>query len=327
MSASTVSYIGANNGVDSTLDEQRALFLKLFSGEIITAFEKHTVTLDKHRVVTIQSGKSFQFPVIGNVPAAEYHVPGDELLGQKVAHGERIIPIDKMLLNHIFLGDLDEAMSHFDVRAPYSKKMGNNLAQAFDNNIFRNLVACGSASAVASLGAEGEGDIIDDANLASATDADRWTAWLSFFENAAAKLDNRFVTGERFCVIKPEDMYFLVRYSLTAPNGGLIGREVGGTGSVASGTTIYAFGLKIVASPMLPTTDYSLDTFHKVDCRNVKAIAFTEDAVGTLKLMDVSLQSQWDIRRQGTLMVARYAMGHGILQPECVVVGRSGAPA
>jgi hypothetical protein len=33
--------------------------------------------------------------------------------------------------------------------------------------------------------------------------------------------------------------------------------------------------------------------------------------------MDLSLQSQWDIRRQGTLMVGRYAMGHGVLQPEC----------
>ena len=35
MSASIPSFIGAANGVDATTTEQRALFLKVFSGEVI----------------------------------------------------------------------------------------------------------------------------------------------------------------------------------------------------------------------------------------------------------------------------------------------------
>lgn len=58
MSNANVSFLGADNGVAGTLEQQRALFLKLFSGEIIKSFEKTTVCLDKHRIRTITAGKS-----------------------------------------------------------------------------------------------------------------------------------------------------------------------------------------------------------------------------------------------------------------------------
>jgi hypothetical protein len=35
--------------------------------------------------------------------------------------------------------------------------------------------------------------------------------------------------------------------------------------------------------------------------------------------MDLAAESEYDIRRQGTLMVAKYAVGHGILRPEAAV--------
>ena len=58
MSAATPSFVGAANGVDTTTDNQRALFLKIFSGEVIVNFEKTTVCLDKHSVRNISSGKT-----------------------------------------------------------------------------------------------------------------------------------------------------------------------------------------------------------------------------------------------------------------------------
>jgi hypothetical protein len=41
-------------------------------------------------------------------------------------------------------------------------------------------------------------------------------------------------------------------------------------------------------------------------------------AMGTVKLMDLSSEMEYDIRRQGTLMVSKMAVGHGILRPECI---------
>lgn len=58
MSNATVQHIGSINSSDANATTQRSLFLKLFSGEVITAFEKHTLTLDKHNVRTISNGKS-----------------------------------------------------------------------------------------------------------------------------------------------------------------------------------------------------------------------------------------------------------------------------
>jgi len=59
MSASTPSFIGSANGVDSTTTEQRALFLKVFSGEVIVNFEKTTVCLDKHSIKTLYQNNCF----------------------------------------------------------------------------------------------------------------------------------------------------------------------------------------------------------------------------------------------------------------------------
>jgi len=54
MSNATVSRIGQINGAGDV----DALFLKVFSGEVLTSFEKTNVMMDKHQVRTITSGKS-----------------------------------------------------------------------------------------------------------------------------------------------------------------------------------------------------------------------------------------------------------------------------
>ena len=35
--------------------------------------------------------------------------------------------------------------------------------------------------------------------------------------------------------------------------------------------------------------------------------------------MDLAIESEYDIRRQGTLMVAKYALGSAVLRPESAV--------
>ena len=54
MSNATISDIGKVNNT-GTAD---AMFLKQFSGEVLTSFEQTTVTADKHMIRTIASGKS-----------------------------------------------------------------------------------------------------------------------------------------------------------------------------------------------------------------------------------------------------------------------------
>ena len=52
----------------------RGLFLDVFGGEVLTAFDMATVTLDKHNVKTVGGGqRSFRFPKTWKA-SAEYHV-------------------------------------------------------------------------------------------------------------------------------------------------------------------------------------------------------------------------------------------------------------
>lgn len=54
MANATVSRIGQIEGAG----DEKALFLKVFSGEVLTAFHNENVMMDKHMVRTIQNGKS-----------------------------------------------------------------------------------------------------------------------------------------------------------------------------------------------------------------------------------------------------------------------------
>lgn len=77
MSNATVARVGQING-SGDVD---ALFLKVFAGEVLTAFEVNNVALSRTQMKTIANGKSAQFPAFGRI-AAEYHTPGTEIVGK-----------------------------------------------------------------------------------------------------------------------------------------------------------------------------------------------------------------------------------------------------
>ena len=54
MTNATVTRLGQVNAANAA----DALFLKVFSGEVLSSFERSAATLDKHFVRTISSGKS-----------------------------------------------------------------------------------------------------------------------------------------------------------------------------------------------------------------------------------------------------------------------------
>ena len=85
-----------------------ALFLKVFSGEVLTAFERASVTQGAEMVRSISNGKSASFPVMGRIAAA-YHTPGAEIVGTDVNHNEKVITINDLLVSSAFLSNIEEA--------------------------------------------------------------------------------------------------------------------------------------------------------------------------------------------------------------------------
>jgi len=85
---------------------------------------------------------------------------------------------------------------------------------------------------------------------------------------------------------------------------------------------------ELVKSTNLPIANVTGTYANKYDvaANTTAALVTHRNAVGTVKLMDIQLQSEYSVRRQSTLMVSRMAVGHGILRPESAVELRTGAP-
>lgn len=322
MANMTLSRLGAvNKDATATDAAQQALFLKVFAGEVLTAFEQETIMLDKHWVRTIQNGKSASFPVVGTI-AADYHVPGAELVGTQVGHNEKIIPIDGLLLAQASIANIDEAMNHFDVSGIYSKEMGVVLGNAFDKNVIQEGLLGARAAALITGGKAGT--VITDAtfkmtanDLGTAGDATtvalKAGALSAGLFQAAATLDINNAPKVRYCVLRPAEYYCLIQ------NTDALNIQWGGRGSYADGEIPRIAGINILKSNNVPYTDLSGATYHGVNAAKTVGLVFCPEAIGTVKLMDLSLQSEFMIRYQSTLMVARYAMGHGWLRTEALI--------
>lgn len=322
MANDTLSRIGAvNKDAIATDAAQQALFLKVFAGEVMTNFENQTKILDKHWVRTIASGKSASFPVVGTIAAA-YHVPGAEIVGTQVGHNEKVISIDGLLLSQATIANIDEAMNHFDVSSVYSKEMGIVLGNQFDKNVIQEGLLGARAAALITGGKAGT--VITDAAMKmttgdlgtaglSTTLADKANAIAKAIYAAAATLDINNAPTERYCFLRPTEYYCLVQ-NTTALN-----VQWGGAGSYAEGVIPKLAGINIVMSNNVPYTDLSGATYHGVNAAKTVGLIFCPEAIGTVKLMDLSMQSEFQMRFQATLMVARYAMGHGWLRTEALV--------
>ena len=315
MANATASRLGVVNGATPTnFATENALFLKVFAGEVLTAFNETNVMKDLHTSRTISSGKSASFPVMGKTAAA-YHTVGTPLLGtQNVNHNEIVINIDDLLVSDTFIANIDEAKNHYDVRAEYTRQMGAALAKEFDTRTMRvGLLAARSAATVS--GGNG-GSAVVSAN-ARTSGADLAAAIF----DAAQIMDEKDVPeNERVALVKPEQYYNLVQTT------DVINRDWGGAGVYADGTVLRVAGIQIVKTNNLPTTNVAAvsgeNNTYSGDFSNTAALVMQKQAIGTVKLMDLAVEQttgDFNIMYQGTLMAAKYAMGHGVLRPECAV--------
>lgn len=318
MADAIVSRLGQINGAGAV----DALFLKIFAGEVLTSFEKTNVTMGRHFVRTISHGKSAQFPVMGRA-SAYYHTPGQEILGGRIKHAEKVITIDELLIAPAFIANIDEAKNHYDVRSVYTKELGAKLANTMDKHVLQTgVLAARSAKTIDDPDQFGGTTIygVDPTSGDSLADA--------MFE-AAKVLDEKDVPAEdRVLYVRPAEFYALAKSTK------VLNRDWGGQGSYADGNVIRVAGITIVKTNNLPkenvvagTIEAGTNDKYAGDFSNTVGLVMHPSAVGTVKLLDLGMEAEYQISRQGTLMVAKYAVGHGVLRPEASVELSSAAPA
>ena len=212
----------------------------------------------------------------------------------------------------MFIAKIDEAMSHYDVRSIYSKELGRALANQMDKHVYQNLILNSRASA---LSPQAAGAQLTDADFAT----NAASAAATIFD-AAEKLDEADVPAEdRYCAVAPATYYNLIQATT------VINRDWGGSGSYSDGKVLKVAGINIVPTNNLPSTNISSgvaqgsSTNFAGNFSNTVGCVWQKNAVGTVKLMDLSTEMDYQIQRQGTLVVAKYAMGHAPLNPVCSI--------
>jgi len=320
MTAANPASIGKINAGGS----EDALFLKVFSGEVLTAFERSSVTQGADMVRSISNGKSASFPVMGRIGAA-YHTPGTEIAGTDVNHNEKVITINDLLVSSAFLSNIEEAKNHWDVRSAYSSEIGRALAFQKDKHVLQTIGQAAQASANITGG--DAGTVLTNTGIASATAATAADAMIASLFDAASALDSHYVPKEgRKAFIRLEEYYKLAN----ATNAVNVDFSGGANGGVAEGKVMRVAGIELIPTAHFVSSNVNSGVDQgsatqggsnpqAVDLSNYVCLVSHPSAAGTVQLMNLATEMEYDIRRQGTLMVAKYAMGHGVLRPEAAV--------
>jgi len=250
-----------------------------------------------------------QFPLTWSTVAA-YHTPGAEIVGVPIEHAAKVIAIQQLLEADVFIYILDEAMNHYEVRAAYAHQLGEALANAKDTNSFRAVFVGAAASHPIDTSGNNDGTPIQQAALS--TDPAILKAALY---DAAQTFDEKNVPqSDRYAALLPLAWYLMLE------DGEFIHRDFAGDGSKARATMPFAADLQVLKSNNIPTADDSAEATVPVplrdDFRECVGLVWHKNAIGTVKLLDMKTESAYDIRRQGSLFVSKYAIGQDYLRPE-----------
>ena len=245
---------GADNGVISTTANRRALYLKLFSGEMFKGFQHNTIARDLVTKRTLKNGKSLQFIYTGRT-SAEYHTPGNSILGNSDSAppvAEKTITVDDLLISSAFVYELDETLAHYDLRGEISRKIGYALAEKYDRKIFQAITkASRQASPITKTNyVEPGGTQVRVGTTTNGSDAYSATALVNAFYDAAAALDEKGCSTEgRVGVLNPRQYYELIQQ---VGDNGLINRDEQGSARQKGNGIVEIAGIKIFKSMNIP---------------------------------------------------------------------------
>ena len=252
--SSTLTTSLTRQGQINSAGDARALYLKLFSGEMFKGFENNAIARDLVMKRTLKNGKSLQFIYTGRT-TAEYHTPGNAILGNSDGAppvAEKTITVDDLLISSAFVYELDETLAHFELRGEISKKIGYALAEKYDRLIFRAITrGARAASPITKTNfVEPGGTQIRVGASTNESDAYSATALVDAFYDAAAAMDEKGISQDgRVGVLNPRQYYALIQQ---VGENGLVNRDAQGTSRQSGQGIVEIAGIKIYKSMNIP---------------------------------------------------------------------------
>ena len=313
--AVSVINIGNNSSTPLGKPTEMANALEVYYGQVLTAFERKNVFLELVTVKTLQNGSSTSIPVIGQGAESDIktHVPGTDLTMASIPVKERVINIDALEYFALAVDKFEEKILHFETRGELAKQAGEALSVKIDKKVATTILLASQTSGtiggsvVQADGTEVNNDTIDS----GATPKAKGNALIEAVFTLSAEMEKKNVTGEKMLVVSPTE------YSYLAQSDG-VNKEItsGDNGGINKGTIMEVAGIKIYKSNHLPTVPVSVAGTNK----KLKALLFTSEAIGVVKMMDLTSESNYLPLQLATLLTTYYSYGMGVLKPSCSCV-------
>lgn len=315
-------------------DGYRALFLKLGSAEVLSAFEEYCVFKGKTKERNIRGGKSMAFPITGKQSAA-YHQPGTEITGgtnDPSDLNERVLTLDSLMIADAAIAEVDELMAYWPARQEITRELGRALAYEYDKRVARIVFAAAANTTEPLAKSINTGRVGSSLTLgtdytgAGATRQAKGDALVNAIFDARIAMEKKDVpTDNLYAVFGPDD-YYAITMSSRAINTDFNGGN-GSNGTIADGRTMRVAGIPIYSSNHVTQSAYALvagdcNAEYGQDLSKCKGLIFHKDCAGVLTLLSPALQvtsGDWNISHQSTLLVARQNIGMGVLRSECAV--------
>ena len=335
-----IDYIAnlAELGVVTEESDRRALGLKLFAGEIMTAFFDQVYTEGRVRSVTINEGISAQFPHTGIVKGG-FHKPGTPITVNETKQAERIITVDDIVYASMFFPLQYDLIGHLNFRREYAEAAAMVLAHSKDTMNFCEIIKAANTAALIAGETDGGSVIESDKFKVDENGADNLEEVAqAIFKAIFAAVDifdqKKVPYMNRHMVLRP-DYYNLLVWAMMEGGFSLSNADYMVQRADINNATLPPIGgITIGKSNMLPSSDITgksadvnpnqLDTIpthtnHAVDASKTIGLIWTPECVGNVVKQGLAVKQSEELTHLGQLTVAYMLMGGGVLRPESAI--------
>ncbi len=331
------------NGFDATNDTAGAnakLWLPIWSGEVLHAYDEYRSFEPMVTSRTITSGREEQFPITGTVDLQPAWRAGEYLMGGADSKaGNFSITLDaRPMAAHFELDNVDLMITQWEYRQELARQAGQTLANARDKQIGAFI---GGAALVELTSQDPRTGINlpEPAQLVGSTTADRALEVLEAIEDFIVDCqENSVPVGQTFCAVTPRVFQDIRRLGVaeSQPQASTMQPMFGGVaaagglgapltqGMNALSDSLTYMGVTIIKSNHLPVDNYGAASAEIGEARynvngvaaGVKGLIWMPDCVASLRKTGLVVDTEDDTRRNSTFTVASMMSGTGILKPE-----------
>tara|TARA_Y100001938_G_scaffold20502_2_gene26017 strand:+ start:9033 stop:10208 length:1176 start_codon:yes stop_codon:yes gene_type:complete len=339
----------ATAGGDATKNK---LWLPIWSGEVIHAYDEYNSFEPLVNSKTISSGREMTFPMTGTVDLKASWDAGEELTGSTNNAASKAFSVfldDRPMAAHFEIDNIDLMLTQWEFRAELARQAGLTLANTRDKQIYAYLCR---ASADAQIADDPRGVTFHSGfassglthlgNAASAASL-RTTAALSFLQNLedfVVHLQEQSIPTEGvYACVTPQAFQDIRALGVARDKADVINAQpmfggvaqAGGLGAPFTRgmnnmqDSLEYMGVTIIKSNHMSTDDKSGGTNpigggrYNLDfaAGEIKSIVWQSNAVAAIKLQGLKVDTVDDIRRNTVFTVASMMAGTGVLKPEC----------